>query len=49
MKLNVNANELKDALENLQVKGKYNSRGGLKSGSLEDIFFMSAKDGKINL
>lgn len=44
MKVNVNSNALKNALEKIQVKGKYVKKGGLSSGKLEDVFYMKAED-----
>ena len=49
MKLNINTNTLKEGLESIQVKGKYVNKGGLSSGSLDDVFYLSAKANTVSL
>jgi len=44
MKFNINTNVFKEALESIQVKGKYVSKGGLSAGKLEEVFYMKAND-----
>lgn len=49
MKVNVNSNTLKNALEKIQVKGKYVNKGGLSAGKLDEVFYMTAKDDTLSL
>ena len=49
MKFNINTNTFKEALESIQVKGKYVKKGGLSSGSLDDIFYMKGEDNELQL
>ena len=49
MKFNINTNTFKEALESIQVKGKYVKKGGLSSGSLDDIFYMKGEGNELQL
>jgi len=49
MKFNVNSNELKEALESLQVKGKHLTNSGFSPSNFGTVFYAKLEDNQLSL